>query len=83
MLSLVSRDDCQPVGSAWEPLLNVDKALGEQDWSWFHATIVTVFFFENVTVHLSKLFFQIFGLVLLFTTSVLLLSFLIQWSISE
>lgn len=44
-----------------DPVLQADKALGQQNWCWFHITSATgFFFFENVAVHLSNLFFRTF-----------------------
>lgn len=48
-----------------DPVLYADKALGQQNWCWFHITTATgFFFFENVAVHLSNLFFRTFDLFL-------------------
>jgi ceroid-lipofuscinosis protein 8 len=48
-----------------DSVLQADKALGQQSWCWFHITTATgFFFFENVAVHLSNLFFQTFDLFL-------------------
>lgn len=48
-----------------DPVLQADKALGQQDWCWFHITTATgFFFFENVAVHLSNLFFRTFDVFL-------------------
>uniref|UniRef100_A0A8C3YFZ2 CLN8 transmembrane ER and ERGIC protein n=1 Tax=Catagonus wagneri TaxID=51154 RepID=A0A8C3YFZ2_9CETA len=44
-----------------DPVLHADKALGQQNWCWFHITTATgFFFFENVSVHLSNMFFRTF-----------------------
>nr|XP_040147916.1 protein CLN8 isoform X2 [Ictidomys tridecemlineatus] len=49
----------------WDPVLQADKALGQQNWCWFHITTATgFFFFENVAVHLSNMFFRTFDLFL-------------------
>lgn len=48
-----------------DPVLQADKARGQQNWCWFHvATATGFFFFENVAVHLSSLFFRTFDLFL-------------------
>ncbi|XP_003797328.1 protein CLN8 [Otolemur garnettii] len=48
-----------------DPVLYADKAQGQQGWCWFHITTATgFFFFENVAVHLSNLFFWTFDLFL-------------------
>ncbi|XP_037669299.1 protein CLN8 [Choloepus didactylus] len=48
-----------------DPVLQADKALNQQNWCWFNiATATGFFFFENVAVHLSNLFFQTFDLFL-------------------
>lgn len=48
-----------------DPVLHADKALGQQNWCWFHVTTATgFFFFENVAVHLSNLCFRTFDLFL-------------------
>ncbi|XP_003412013.1 protein CLN8 [Loxodonta africana] len=48
-----------------DPVLHADKALNQQNWSWFSvATATGFFFFENVAVHLSNLFFRTFDLFL-------------------
>ncbi|MBZ3880350.1 Protein CLN8 [Sciurus carolinensis] len=48
-----------------DPVLQADKACGQQNWCWFHVTTATgFFFFENVAVHLSNLFFRTFDLFL-------------------
>ncbi|XP_010618669.1 protein CLN8 [Fukomys damarensis] len=48
-----------------DPVLQADKALGQQNWCWFHVTTATgFFFFENVAVYLSSLFFRTFDLFL-------------------
>ncbi|XP_020930294.1 protein CLN8 isoform X2 [Sus scrofa] len=44
-----------------DPVLQADKALGQQNWCWFHITTATgFFFFENVLVHLSNVLFCTF-----------------------
>ncbi|XP_011376726.1 protein CLN8 isoform X1 [Pteropus vampyrus] len=44
-----------------DPVLQADKACGQQSWSWFHiATATGFFFFENVAVHLSNSLFRTF-----------------------
>ncbi|KAM7328880.1 protein CLN8 [Microtus oregoni] len=48
-----------------DPVLHADKALGQQNWCWFHVATATGFFlFENVAVHLSNLCFRTFDLFL-------------------
>ncbi|XP_023447309.2 protein CLN8 [Dasypus novemcinctus] len=48
-----------------DPVLHADKARNQQNWCWFNiATATGFFFFENVAVHLSNLFFQTFDLFL-------------------
>lgn len=48
-----------------DSVLQADKALGQQNWCWFHITTATgFFFFENVAVHLFNLFFRTFDLFL-------------------
>ncbi|XP_003479442.2 protein CLN8 [Cavia porcellus] len=48
-----------------DPVLQADKALGQQNWCWFHVTTATgFFFFENVAVYLSGLFFRTLDLFL-------------------
>lgn len=48
-----------------DPVLQADKALGQQSWCWFHITTATgFFFFENVAVHLSNMLFRTFDLFL-------------------
>lgn len=48
-----------------DPVLYANKGLGQQNWCWFHITTATgFFFFENVAVHLSNLFFHTFDLFL-------------------
>lgn len=42
-----------------DPVLQADKAHGQQNWCWFHVTTATGFFlFENVAVHTSGFFFR-------------------------
>ncbi|XP_069320714.1 protein CLN8 [Eulemur rufifrons] len=44
-----------------DPVLQADKAHGQQNWCWFHVTTATgFFFFENAAVHLSNLSFRTF-----------------------
>lgn len=48
-----------------DPLLQANKAHGQQNWCWFHVTTATgFFFFENVAVHLSNFFFRTFDVFL-------------------
>ncbi|KAM9635559.1 protein CLN8 isoform 1-T1 [Trichechus inunguis] len=48
-----------------DPVLHADKAVNQQNWCWFNvATATGFFFFENVAVHLSNLFFRTFDLFL-------------------
>lgn len=48
-----------------DPVLYSNKALGQQNWCWFHITTATgFFFFENAAVHLSNLVFHTFDLFL-------------------
>ena len=42
-------------------MLQADKALGQQDWCWFHITTATgFFFFENLALHVSNVLFRTF-----------------------
>lgn len=42
-----------------DPVLQADKACGQQNWAWFHVTTATgFFFFENVAIHMSSFLFQ-------------------------
>lgn len=60
-----------------DPVLPADKALGQQNWCWFHITTATgFFFFENVAVHLSNLCFWTFDLFLVVHHSFAFLGFL-------
>uniref|UniRef100_A0AC11DMS7 Uncharacterized protein n=1 Tax=Ovis aries TaxID=9940 RepID=A0AC11DMS7_SHEEP len=44
-----------------DPVLQADKALGQQDWCWFHITTATgFFFFENLALHVSNVLFRTF-----------------------
>ncbi|KAI4556866.1 hypothetical protein MJG53_018820 [Ovis ammon polii x Ovis aries] len=44
-----------------DPVLQADKALGQQDWCWFHITTATgFFFFENLALHVSNALFRTF-----------------------
>ena len=44
-----------------DPVLQADKALGQQDWCWFHITMATGFFlFENLALHVSNVLFRTF-----------------------
>lgn len=44
-----------------DPVLQADKALGQQDWCWFHITTATgFFFFENLALHVSNALFHTF-----------------------
>ncbi|XP_030051467.1 protein CLN8 [Microcaecilia unicolor] len=48
-----------------DPVLNADKVLGQQDWSWFNILIACGFFlFENVALHMSNVIFWTCDLVL-------------------
>ncbi|XP_036106132.1 protein CLN8 [Molossus molossus] len=48
-----------------DPVLQADKAHAQQDWSWFHITTATgFFFFENAALHLSNFVFQAFDVFL-------------------
>lgn len=48
-----------------DPVLQADKTHGQQDWSWFHITTATgFFFFENAALHLSNLLFRTFDVFL-------------------
>ncbi|XP_055000806.1 protein CLN8 [Sorex araneus] len=48
-----------------DPVLQADKARGQQNWCWFHVTTATGFFlFENVAVHTSNFFFRTFDVFL-------------------
>lgn len=48
-----------------DPVLQANKALGQQNWCWFHVTTATgFFFFENVAVHVSSVCFRTFDLFL-------------------
>ncbi|XP_040345735.1 protein CLN8 isoform X2 [Herpailurus yagouaroundi] len=44
-----------------DPVLQADKARGQQNWCWFHVATATGFFlFENVAVHVSNVLFRTF-----------------------
>lgn len=48
-----------------DPVLQADKACGQQNWCWFHVATATGFFlFENVAVHVSNALFRTFDVFL-------------------